>query len=113
ILLPSDGITFRVTLGNKQLWDAPNVVRGTHQKDGVLYAYGSGIKRGFKAPNAEIYDLVPTVLRSMGLPFPYTFDGRVLDELFVESKQVEQSPIATDDAKEGLARRKLKKLLEV
>jgi len=113
ILLPSEGITFRVTLGNKQLWDAPNVVRGTHQKDGVLYAYGSGIKRGFKAPNAEIYDLVPTVLHSMGLPFPYTFDGRVLDELFVESKQVEQSPIATDDAKEGLARRKLKKLLEV
>jgi len=113
ILLPTEGITFRVTLGNKQLWDAPNVVRGTHQKDGVLYAYGRGIKRGFQAPNAEIYDLVPTVLRGMGLPFPYTFDGRVLDELFVESKQVEQTSTSADDAKGGLARRKLKKLLEV
>ena len=113
ILLPSEGITFRVTLGNKQLWDAPNVVRGTHQKDGVLYAYGGGIKRGFKAPDAEIYDLVPTVLQAMGLPLPYTFDGRVLDELFVESKRLAQAPVTLDDAEGSMARRKLKKLLEV
>ena len=70
------------------------------------------IKRGFKAPNTEIYDLVPTVLRSMGLPFPSTFDGHVLDELFAyEGKQVEEAAHST--AKSGLARRKLNKLLEV
>jgi predicted AlkP superfamily phosphohydrolase/phosphomutase len=113
LVLPEDGITFRVSLGNKQLWDEPSVVRGTHQKDGVLYAYGGGIKRGFKAPHAEIYDLVPTVLRSMGLPFPYAFDGKVLDELFVdEGKQTPSAP-TNADAKGGLARRKLNKLLEV
>jgi predicted AlkP superfamily phosphohydrolase/phosphomutase len=114
LLLPSEGITFRVTLGNKQLWDEPSVVRGTHQKDGVLYAYGGGFKRGFKAPTAEIYDLVPTLLRGMGLPFPYTFDGRVLDELFLERKQTDHASVTSDDAKGGdLTRRKLKKLLEV
>jgi predicted AlkP superfamily phosphohydrolase/phosphomutase len=112
IVLPSDGITFRVTLGNRRLWDDPNVVRGTHQKDGVLYAYGGGIKQGFSAPNAEIYDLVPTVLRSMGLPLPIDFDGRVLDELFVESKQAEQAALAAGTASGGgLARRRLGKLL--
>ncbi len=106
IVLPSDGITFRVTLGNKQWWDEPNMLRGTHQKDGVLYAYGGGFKHGFRAPNAEIFDLVPTVLRSMGLPFPTTFDGRVLDELFVEDGRA-----AGNAASGGLARRKLDKLL--
>jgi predicted AlkP superfamily phosphohydrolase/phosphomutase len=113
LVLPSDGVTFRVSLGNRKLWGEPSVVRGTHQKDGVLYAYGGGIKRGFKAPNAEIYDLVPTVLQSMGLPFPCTFDGHVLDELFIdEGKQAEEAA-ATVPAKGGLARRKLNKLLEV
>lgn len=115
LVLPSEGITFRMDLGNKRFWDDTKKIAGTHQKDGVLYAYGSGIKRGFKAPDAEIYDLVPTVLHSMGLPLPYAFDGRVLNELFVEGKQVEQIPGAVDkDAtKGGLTRHKLNKLLEV
>jgi len=111
LILPSEGITFRVTLGNKGLWDKPSVVRGTHQKDGVLYAYGGGIKRGFKAPNAEIYDLAPTVLRSMNLPQPYAFDGHVLEELFVERKQPEGT--TGTESEGGLARRKLKKLLDI
>ncbi len=114
IILPTDGITFRMNLGNKHFWDDASKVRGTHQKDGVLYAYGAGIKHGLKAPNAEIYDLVPTVLQSMGLPLPHAFDGRVLNELFVESKQKEEvSNVTGNGAAGGLARRKLKKLLEV
>ncbi len=110
LLLPNDGITFRMELGSKWLWSETSDVRGTHQKDGVLYAYGGGIKQGFQAPHAEIYDLVPTVLHSMGLPLPQAFDGRVLDELFTQQKPVEQ----TQDAKSetGLVQRKLKKLLE-
>ena len=99
-----------MNLGNRLFWDEMSKTRGTHQKDGVLYAYGGGIKRGFKAPNAEIYDLVPTVLRSMGLPLPCKFDGRVLDELFVQSNPVSHIPIA---AESGFARRKLEKLLEM
>ena len=82
---------------------------GVHQKDGVLYAYGGGIKRGFKAPNAEIYDIVPTVLRSMGLPLPLEFDGRVLDELFVEQRQATQS---LETAASNSNRLRLRKLLE-
>jgi predicted AlkP superfamily phosphohydrolase/phosphomutase len=110
LALANDGITFRMGLGSKQLWHDLRRTRGTHHKEGVLYAYGGGIKRGFKAPNAEIYDLVPTVLRSMGLPFPTTFDGRALDELYVDGQQVSQA--AESVAGGGLARRKLGKLLE-
>jgi predicted AlkP superfamily phosphohydrolase/phosphomutase len=118
LLLPTDGITFNMGLGNKWLWNDEFVGRdskkrrGSHQKDGVLYACGPGIKQGFKAPSAEVYDLVPTVLHSMGLPLPYEFDGRVLNDLFVERKQAEQTP-ASNGTEGGLARRKLKKLLEV
>jgi len=114
LVLANDGITFRMDLGDKWLWNDMNRTRGAHQKDGVLYAFGNGIKRGFKAPNAEIYDLVPTVLRCMGLPLPYTFDGRVLEELFAEGTRVEQISVTADNnAKGGLTRRKLSKLLEV
>jgi predicted AlkP superfamily phosphohydrolase/phosphomutase len=114
LVLPSEGVTFRMDLGNKRFWDEAKKIVGTHQKDGVLYVYGSGIKRNFKASNAEIYDLVPTVLRSMGLPLPYSFDGRVLDELFVEGKKFEQTSVPADNAAKGRsARRKLSKLLEV
>jgi predicted AlkP superfamily phosphohydrolase/phosphomutase len=120
LLLPSDGITFNMSLGNKRLWNDvstgrdSNKGRGSHQKDGVFYAYGDGIKQGFKAPNVEIYDVVPTVLRSMNLPLPHEFDGRVLEEVFVESQRNQSEPGAVENGNEGgLARRKLKKLLEV
>lgn len=110
LLLPNDGITFRMNLGSKWYWQETSQIRGTHQKDGVMYAYGGGIKQGFKAPNAEIYDLVPTVLHAMGLPLPDTFNGRILDELFVQSNSMERTQIAVES---GLARRKLEKLLEM
>lgn len=120
LVLPNEGITFRMTLGNRWLWDDATNARdatkrfGVHYKDGVLYAYGGGIKRGYTAPNAEIFDVVPTVLHSMGLPLPHTFDGQVLESLFVDRKQEGQSPVAAENGTSGsLTKRKLQKLQEV
>ncbi len=102
LLLPNEGITFRSSLGNELFWDDtrlrhdPSKRCGVHHKDGVLYAYGNGFKRGFKAPNAEIYDLVPTVLSQMGLPVPSGLDGRVLSEFFVEPEQTTHPPASSD-----------------
>jgi predicted AlkP superfamily phosphohydrolase/phosphomutase len=118
LLLPNDGITFRLSLGNERFWDDactmhdPSKRFGAHHKDGVLYAYGNGIKQGFNAPHAEVFDLVPTVLRSMGLPIPDGLDGRALDELFVASEQSEDRVMATANKVENdVVRRKLQKLL--
>jgi predicted AlkP superfamily phosphohydrolase/phosphomutase len=108
LLLPNKGITFRPELGNENLWEDLDKSFGAHHKNGVLYAYGEPFKRSFKAPNAEIYDLVPTVLRVMNLPLPHAFDGRVLDELFIEKQYEELSP----SYDYGLTRLKLQKLLE-
>jgi predicted AlkP superfamily phosphohydrolase/phosphomutase len=109
LLLPSDGFTFRTRLGNKRLWDDTNSMQGTHQKDGVLYAYGKNIKKGLKASPVEIYDIVPTVLYSMGLPLPCEFDGRVLDEIFAEQKQDEHRSVEPDER--GRTRQRLQRLL--
>lgn len=113
LLLPSDGITFRMSLGNKRFWDNARLRHdlskrcGVHHKDGVLYAYGGGIKKGFAAPNAEIYDVVPTVLQSMGVPVGQGFDGHVLDELFVAREEAASSTQSRTD----LVQQKLKRLL--
>jgi len=45
----------------------------------------------------------------MNLPLPHTFDGRVLDELFVEEQQGEISP----PEEGGVTRRKLQRLQQV
>ena len=111
LLLPNDGITFRVELGNEHLWEDIGKSFGSHHKHGVLYAYGGPFKRGFKAPDAEIYDVVPTVLRGMGLPLPHVFDGQVLDEMFSEEKQPSRAAEVAADSR--LAYNKLRKLLEV
>lgn len=118
LLLPTDGMTFRMSLGNRRLWDNARLRHdlskrcGIHHKDGVLYAYGAGIKRGFKAPRAEVFDLVPTVLHSMGLPVDQHFDGRVLDELFIEDDLTAQPVIgASNQANRDIVQRKLQRLL--
>jgi hypothetical protein len=50
----------------------------------------------------------------MGLPLPHTFDGRVLEELFVTDKRTEQiSTAGVSGTEDNLARRKLQKLLEM
>ncbi len=108
LLLPSNGITFRMRLGNKRLWDDINSTQGTHQKDGVLYAYGNNIKPGLQASPAEIYDIVPTVIHSMGLSLPGEFDGRVLHEIFVEQKEFGSA----GREEGGKTRQRLKRLLE-
>jgi predicted AlkP superfamily phosphohydrolase/phosphomutase len=122
LLLPNDGITFRRGLGNVHLWDDATMAHdptrrsGVHQKDGVLYTYGSSFKQGFQAQTAEIYDLVPTILHSMNLPLPTPCDGHVLEELFRDHQQeklvTHLEGNITEDNNTGITHRKLKKLLE-
>ncbi len=112
LLLPQEGITFRMDLGNAFLWEDFGKTFGSHHPHGVLYAYGAPFKQGFRAPGAEIFDLVPTVLNTMGLPFPCDFDGRVLHELFVQKSASEQELVMTGKSAQGsVVSTKLKNLL--
>ena len=122
LLLPGDDITFRRGLGNVHFWDdammADDPARrsGVHHPSGVLYAYGSAFKQGFRAPTAEIYDLVPTILHHMGLPSPTPCDGHVLKQLFREYRHEKHLDCSLYEISEGknkhIPHQKLAKLLE-
>lgn len=106
LLLPSEGYTFTPVLGRPWLWEREKHLLGTHHKDGVLYACGPTIKAGVKGAPAEIYDLVPTVLRVMDLPQPDDLDGRVIEDLFEPSRPT----LSKDEEPQTLVSRKLGKL---
>ncbi len=55
---------------------------GHHRPEGIVILAGEGIKRGVKLEGANIMDLAPTILYSMGAPVPSDMDGRVLTEAF-------------------------------
>jgi predicted AlkP superfamily phosphohydrolase/phosphomutase len=54
---------------------------GCHRREGILMAYGPGIKQGEMLTGAEITDLAPTILHLAGVPVPSEMDGRVLVEM--------------------------------
>ncbi len=71
---------------------------GDHARDGILYAFGPGVRQGVQLPRLGIMDLAPTVLWLRGLPVPEDMDGRVLTELFepdfVASRPVQRGAAA-------------------
>jgi predicted AlkP superfamily phosphohydrolase/phosphomutase len=112
LLLAQEGVTFRMDLGNVFLWEDFGKTFGSHHRHGVLYAYGAPFKRGFRAPDAEIFDLVPTVLSTMSLSFSCDFDGRVLQELFAQEPSPEHKLVIAGKGAEGsIVSAKLKHLL--
>jgi len=49
---------------------------------GILYACGSGIEPGARIPEADVYDVAPTVLRALGFPLSAELKGRPLEDVF-------------------------------
>lgn len=82
VLLPASGITFHLKRGRKQLWETLDEPKGVHEKEGVFYAWGAGMKRGARVEPLQIYDLVPTTLHALGISADEPFDGRVAQEVF-------------------------------
>jgi predicted AlkP superfamily phosphohydrolase/phosphomutase len=71
---------------------------GTHAgaPDGLIVAYGDGIRPGALVRKASVLDVAPTILYLMGLPVARDMEGRVLtemlDEDFVRSHPVSFIP---------------------
>jgi len=55
---------------------------GQHDMDGILIAYGPGVRRGAEVAGAGIVDMAPTILAALGEPIPDDMDGRVVNALF-------------------------------
>jgi len=77
---------------------APDIYRGTHGRDGVLVAYGPGIREGVKL-DGNIVDIVPTVLAYLGVPIPGHVDGKVLDGAFIKPPDTSYEDISVDSTR--------------
>ncbi len=56
-------------------------LKGTHRREGVLIACGPHVKKGVRF-DADILDVAPTALYTMGIPVPQAMEGKVLSLLF-------------------------------
>ena len=102
VLIPNRGITFHLKPGRKNLWENLDEGKGVHEKEGVFYAWGAGIRKGERLEPLQIYDLVPTALHALGISADEPFDGRVAQEIF--------TPQENQAGGESLVSQKLKRL---
>jgi predicted AlkP superfamily phosphohydrolase/phosphomutase len=108
-----DGVLTDANLGTVR---AP----GNHDMDGLFLAYGNAIKS--TKINADIYDIMPTILYLLGLAIPEDVDGRVLSEvikpefternkiLFEKARSDGSTGVQMSDEEEEELRRQLKGL---
>jgi len=67
---------------NSTFVPAGDLRSGSHEIDGIFIAAGKGIKQMTSLSKLRIWDITPTVLHVMGVPFPTDLDGRVVKEIF-------------------------------
>jgi hypothetical protein len=60
---------------------------------GVLYAYGNEFSRGRQIPDADIYDIAPTLLRICGLPPAREMQGSCLEGILTPEFRREHPPL--------------------
>ncbi|MBI5332946.1 MAG: alkaline phosphatase family protein [Candidatus Aenigmarchaeota archaeon] len=82
ILSPEEKYEFTYTTEEGMICEPKqgNII-GCHTMNGVIMAHGPDIATG-EIKNAELIDIVPTVLHMHGLAVPSDIDGRVLHDLF-------------------------------
>jgi len=81
ILIEEDDLYISRNLIGKKTDD---ILVNNHEKKGVFFAFGKGVKGNQEIQKPVIYDIAPTILSFFGLKPPKEMDGRVLDEIFVE-----------------------------
>jgi predicted AlkP superfamily phosphohydrolase/phosphomutase len=62
---------------------------GTHHRDGVFIGYGKEFYPNTRITKMSIYDVMPTIMHMLGLPISRDVDGRVIEEILQEQREVE------------------------
>jgi predicted AlkP superfamily phosphohydrolase/phosphomutase len=82
---------------HKIIRSAEDLPVGFHRSNGIFLARGSMIAEGAAIEGAEIADIAPTILYTMGLPIPDDMDGKLLRGVFRDGI-MEKRPAAYSEA---------------
>lgn len=117
LLVPYPGLAVvrRIRGRSAVRWSSQRRMEGTHRVEGILVAHGPSVKQGATI-HAQIADIAPTLLASVGLRVPADMEGQVLTDLFSARLGVEYEPpqaieigeheeVFTEEEKEALSRR--------
>ncbi|MBU4288001.1 MAG: alkaline phosphatase family protein [Proteobacteria bacterium] len=74
---------------------------GDHDENGIFIAFGNNIKKNVELLPAQIQDVAPTILYTMGLPIPDDMDGQVLLDIF-EQKFLDKNPVKRVNGKKPI-----------
>lgn len=105
ILEARPGTSFHLRIGRPELWETLAQNTGVHEKEGVFYAWGAGMRRGERVEPLQIYDLVPTALHAFGISADQEFDGRIARQVFAANEPPDEPA-----HEESLVARKLNRL---
>jgi predicted AlkP superfamily phosphohydrolase/phosphomutase len=87
------------SLGRPDPFELNPINSGSHRPDGLFIAWGRGVRRGVTL-DANIVDIMPTVLHCLGLPVPDDVDGRILLEAFAPDSEVAKRPVVIGEGGE-------------
>lgn len=92
-----DGYAYGNTMG-VTLFDWP-YCQGVHSLNGIVAGLGPSFRRGHRAPAVSIMDMAPTILALQGIASPKGTDGRIAEELLVETPDglTERAPSAPSE----------------
>ena len=74
----------------------PHILTGCHRMGGVLIAAGPHLRPQALATEAQLVDIMPTILYALGLPIPEYCDGQVLTDMFTSDFINSHPPQYTD-----------------
>ncbi len=67
--------------------------------DGIILAQGPHIRRNKQIEGANIIDVAPTVMYTLGMPIPSDMDGKPLTDLFEDAYTQQTAASYTDERK--------------
>ncbi|MBI2529688.1 MAG: alkaline phosphatase family protein [Candidatus Diapherotrites archaeon] len=81
---------------SKTPWFLRRRIPGGHAMDGIFIASGAGIKANNEISGAKIEDVAPTVLHMLNMPVDEGMDGRALEEIFENKREIKKKKYGTE-----------------
>jgi predicted AlkP superfamily phosphohydrolase/phosphomutase len=86
-----------------QVEDVSSAGGGIHDMEGIFMASGPVIQPAVRVKNANIVDVVPTILHAMNLPVPTSLDGKVIRDILREEYQDRDVLYVKDEIEERVS----------